>query len=135
MPQRPISDYLDEVTEDKVQAVFVAIERHGATFRPGRPGRWVCDDPRLNFGRTLSGVINEMIRTGLLSHAIYRWGENETHHLVPASRHLADPAAPALSMCRFPGEGKGPKRSRLTTDTAAVNCPDCRRSSSLTHEL
>jgi hypothetical protein len=137
LPQdTPVSQrWRNKVTDEDVAAVLYAIESEGMDIRRSPlTGRWLADTSvmpwnanrkRQGLGVHLSNVINEMIRTGLVTHWVERTPGEDIDHLVPARVHLADPDDPRYSACRWPMEDVGPMRTRLTRDLALVDCLEC----------
>jgi len=117
------------VTDLAVARVVYALERGTRPYR-NRSGRWYAPtgSPLAGMGQSLSTVINEMVRTGIVRH----WRDREGDHLIPAPVHLLvkDIEAPAgavlrHSACLFVGEDMGPMRARLIDQLALVDCGNC----------
>jgi hypothetical protein len=108
------------VTDLDVALVMRALEG-GTPFSRTVRGRWFAPVGAPVNGNTLSTVVNECIRTGLMIH--YRTGV-----LIPAMVHLKrwDQAMGRWTThCDTAGENMGPKRVRLHDDALMVDCLAC----------
>lgn len=107
------------VNDTEVARVMLALERGTPITRTGN-GRWYAPAGSPLNGRSISTVVNEMIRVGLLANV-------PRTALIPARTHQkawsADHGPRAL--CNVPQEGSGPIRTRLVAYVGLVDCPDC----------
>jgi hypothetical protein len=120
-----------DVTDLDVARVMRALETGHRPIR-NKTGRWFMsgETPAKGLNYKMSGIINEMIRTGLVRH--YRTGGpvSETDpgnrdHLIPALVHYRNPENHNLSACLFTGEDLGPMRARLVDRMDLVDCLAC----------
>jgi len=119
---RPAQRFEPYVTDLAVARVMLALER-GTEIRRNRLGRWFAPTGS-PLGRSVSTVVSEMIRTGLVRD--YRNPSGE-HVLIPAKTHKRVWDAPGVqrSLCLFTGEDLGPMRSRLVDEMDLVDCLEC----------
>lgn len=120
---RPAQRFLYGVTDLDVTRVMHKLEQ-GTHLTLDGMGRWRASSgsaPERLGARTLSTVVQEMIRTGLVRH----WRDREGDRLIPAKVHLRNSEHRTTSACLFTGENMGPMRSRLVDDLVLVDCLDC----------
>lgn len=119
---RAAQRFQDGVTDLDVARVMRLIE---LGYRPyvNRNHRWFMPSgaPMQGQNRSVSTVINEMIRTGLVRH--YR--DREGDHLIPAPVHCRNLTDPSVSACLFVGEDMGPMRARLVDRLDLTDCLAC----------
>jgi hypothetical protein len=125
----PEARFAPGVTQDRVAALMYALE-DGAHLTRGRHGRWYAPTGHRLAGMTnLSQVVNEAIRTGLVTHMrTVEHASNRRDVLVPAKTHLAqwdEGLGMNVSVCDATGENMGPKRVRLVNDPVLVDCLAC----------
>lgn len=122
---RPDARFTGGVTDLDVARLMRALESNPPVrITRNDQGRWYAEPNRIT-GRAVSPVVNEMIRTGLLTHLrVLGPSGTVTHHLVPAKTHLRAEDA-LITRCGEPGEGQGPKRVRLVSDPIMVDCLAC----------
>lgn len=118
---QPAARWQDRAVNDLAAArVLLHLERGGEINQYGN-GRWYAPPTSPLSGLSVSVVVNEMIRVGLLVHHV-------SGHLVPARVHhrvwLVGSERWA-SRCGVPGEHMGPKRVRLHADLQYVDCLAC----------
>jgi hypothetical protein len=116
------------VTDLDASHVMKALES-GAQPSRSSIGRWSLDVGG-GIGWKVSTVVNEMIRTGLVRHIVYREGPSGlvSDVLIPALVHynIRDTVTGlSRSACLFVGEDLGPMRARLVDDLALVDCLQC----------
>lgn len=116
----PAARFQDGVTDLDVTRVMLAFERGYVISR--RPtGRWFASSGAPVDQNSLSRVVTEMIRTGLLVHHV-------SDVLIPALVHMDrwdEGMQWRVSACGVPGEGMGPKRVRLHSSPGLVDCLAC----------
>lgn len=108
------------VNDTEAARVLLAIIRGAQIVRTGS-GRWYAPTGSPLNARSVSVVVNEMIRTGLL----INWPRGM---LIPARVHLkrfGDADDTRRSWCEIPAYGKGPIRVRAVSRPDLVDCPDC----------
>lgn len=111
---QPAARWDHGINDLAVARVMMAIER-GTPITRARNGRWHAPTGS-PLGPSVSIIVNEMIRVGLVVHHV-------TGELVPAHVHLMTEFR--VSACRVPGENMGPKRVRLHADPVIVDCLAC----------
>jgi hypothetical protein len=106
------------VTDEDVALLLFSIET-GHPPRRMSSGRWHAESGYRGYLRSVTDVVNEAVRTGLV-----RWlkADHERRDvLVPALVHVRENEH---SMCLFTGEDLGPMRSRLV-DPSQLDLVDC----------
>lgn len=109
------------VNDTEAARVMRALECGVPIIRTGN-ARWYAPAGSPLNGRSVSVVVNEMIRVGLLVNVPYG-------ALIPAVVHLKgwnEAAGAARAACGISEEGKGSIRTRLVISRRLVDCRACR---------
>lgn len=118
----PLARWQGGEVDDLAVARAMRLLEGGARITCAR-GRWTTTEGA-PFGKRISPVINEMIRTGLVTHVRM----HGVDVLVPALVHLGlwnGRQARWTAACAPVGENMGPKRVRLHRDPIIVDCLAC----------